>query len=194
MDTGNKAAQGPILGLMHVHVHALFILYQGGADLPNGGKMSQGVTLAVQSSIGSPPRYDERLGTREAQRSGKFGRCGPSRNHCRRDFRLLFVSFKQSQPILFSFRQFFHLQRAAPIQFRLHLFQLPQKPGSGFKGIPFRLIKYAATTVGEREMPAEQWTTIFPEPFSDAIASSMISQAASAIFEMDDETESLSES
>ena len=46
----------------------------------------------------------------------------------------------------------------------------------------------------EREMPAEQWTRMFPVPFLDAIAPSMISQAASAIFEMEDETESLRES
>ena len=47
--------------------------------------------------------------------------------------------------------------------------------------------------MGEREMPAEQWTRIFPAPFLDVIAPSMISQAVSAIFEMHDETESLRE-
>ena len=66
-------------------------------------------------------------------------------------------------------------------------------PKAAFKVIPFCFIKYAATTVGEREMPAEQWTRIFPVSFLDVIAPSMISQAASAIFEMEDEAESLRE-
>jgi len=48
--------------------------------------------------------------------------------------------------------------------------------------------------MGKREMPAEQWTKIFPVPFLDPIALSMISQAASMVFEMEDETESLRES
>jgi len=47
--------------------------------------------------------------------------------------------------------------------------------------------------MGEREIPAEQWTRIFPVPFLDAMAPSMISQAASVIFDMEDETLSLKE-
>jgi hypothetical protein len=31
-------------------------------------------------------------------------------------------------------------------------------------------------SMGEREMPAEKWTRVFPVPFLDAIAPSMISQ------------------
>lgn len=42
-------------------------------------------------------------------------------------------------------------------------------------------------------MPAEQWTRIFSVPFLDVIAPSMISQAAPAIFEMEDEAELLRE-
>ena len=40
-------------------------------------------------------------------------------------------------------------------------------------------------------MPTEQWTRSFPVSFLDFIAPSMISQAASAIFEMENEVESL---
>ncbi len=47
--------------------------------------------------------------------------------------------------------------------------------------------------MGEREMPAEQWTRIFPVPFLAAIDLSMILQAASMVFEMEDETESFRE-
>ena len=43
--------------------------------------------------------------------------------------------------------------------------------------IPFCFIKYAAATMGQRDMPADQCTGILPLPFLDAIALSMISQA-----------------
>jgi len=66
-------------------------------------------------------------------------------------------------------------------------------PRAAFNVMRFRFIKYAATTMGEREMPAEQWTRIFPVPFWDAIAPSMMSQAASVTLEMEDEAESFRE-
>ena len=66
-------------------------------------------------------------------------------------------------------------------------------PNAAFRVIPFRFIKYAVTTMGEREIPAWQCTRILPVPCLEAIAPSMISQAASVIFEMGDSIESFME-
>jgi hypothetical protein len=64
-------------------------------------------------------------------------------------------------------------------------------------------MRYAATTVGEREMPAEQWMRIFPvRSFSEfkwalpvrlARAASIIVQAASQTPAIDDDGESVRE-
>lgn len=69
-------------------------------------------------------------------------------------------------------------------------------PSASFKDMPFLFIKYAATTVGEREIPAEQCTRIFPEPpfgILAASAASMTSQAESTIFSIEDVAESVKE-
>lgn len=70
------------------------------------------------------------------------------------------------------------------------------RPSASFRDMPFIFIRYAATTVGDREMPAEQCTRIFPwPPFGvlEANAESMMSQAESTIFCIEDVAESVKE-
>jgi len=47
--------------------------------------------------------------------------------------------------------------------------------------------------MGDLEIPAEQCTKIFPVPFFEAMALSIMSQAVSVTLEMEDEAESLIE-
>lgn len=46
-------------------------------------------------------------------------------------------------------------------------------PDASFDVIPLCFIEYAAMTIDDLEMPAEQCTKIFPLPFSDVNALSM---------------------
>jgi len=53
-------------------------------------------------------------------------------------------------------------------------------------------MRYAATTVGEREIPAEQWTRILPVASLDLRDSSMIVQAESQMLDIEEDGESVS--
>ncbi len=62
------------------------------------------------------------------------------------------------------------------------------------KDMPRSFMRYAATTVGERETPAEQWTRILPRPLSDCEANLMMSTEVLTMGATDDIVESLRES
>lgn len=64
---------------------------------------------------------------------------------------------------------------------------------AAFRDICRRFIRYAATTIGEREIPAEQCTRILPVPLREFNAASMTVHAVSQTLAMEDEGESLSD-
>src|ERR1700761_3174790 len=65
-------------------------------------------------------------------------------------------------------------------------------PSATLSVMPRLFMRYAATTVGEREIPAEQWTRILPVASLDLRDSSMIVQAESQMLDIEEDGESVS--